>query len=105
MTPVLSLNPARSDESKAAFAKAMAQGDLAYAHALANSSTARFMSAEEFHAQRLGKALQQAGGVVVIGDTHYAAATSALDKHELVRRSFRRVLYKLKTMISALWTR
>lgn len=105
MTPVLSPNPARSDASKAAFSKAMEQGDLAYAWHLSYNCRSQLMSAEEFHAQRLGNALQQAGGVVEIGDTHHGAAAAALDKHELVVRPFRSILHKFKAVISALWAR
>ena len=105
MSPVLSTNPARSDQAVAAFNKAMASGDLAYAQHLSSSCCARLMSAEEFHAQRLGNALKQGGGVVVIGDTHHAAAAAALHKHELVLRPFRNVFLHLKTVIAALCTR
>lgn len=105
MTHVLSFNPARSDQSKAAVARAVAQGDRAYARHLDHSCCARLISAEEFHAQPISNALQKAGGVVVIGDSDHAAATTALDKHELVRRVFRRVFFKFKAVIPTLWTR
>jgi hypothetical protein len=72
--------------AKAAFDKAMAEGDLVYAKALCSSRN-RMYSAEEAHVEGLGNLLQKRGGVMEVGGPYHRSAAAALDEVEFKTRA------------------